>query len=50
MKKEMLSNSSLKIAVWDVLWIIRCSRYVSEVTFRGLEIRDLEIQGMGSWT
>jgi len=23
---------------------------VSEVTFRGLEIRDLEILGMGSWT
>jgi hypothetical protein len=26
-KKEMLSNRSLNIAVWDVLWIIRCSRY-----------------------
>ena len=23
---------------------------MSEVTFRGLEIRDLEILGMGSWT
>ena len=23
---------------------------LSEVTFRGLEIRDLEILGMGSWT
>ena len=26
-KKEMLSNSILNIAVWDVLWIIHCSRY-----------------------
>ena len=27
-----------------------CGKKLSEVTFRGLEIRDLEILGKGSWT
>jgi hypothetical protein len=31
-------------------WQIQHLSVVSEVTFRGLEIRDLEILGMGSWT
>ena len=30
-------------------WQIQHLSVVSEVTFRGLEIRDLEILGMGSW-
>ena len=30
--------------------VIACVKGLSEVTFRGIEIRDLEILGMGSWT